>query len=271
MRAKLVLSYRGAAYAGWQRQANARSVQQVVEVALGDLLGAPIVVVAASRTDAGVHARGQVAHLDLPRTMAPAGLMHGANFRLPEDVRVLAAELVADDFHARFDACGKEYRYRLVRAAVVSPLAAPLALRAPRRLDLPALAAATALLAGRHDFRAFALAGGAHEDGAGTEREVFAAGWEVTGERLELRIRGDGFLRGMVRSVVGTLLEVAGGRMTVERFADLLSGRPRGDAGPTAPAVGLCLEQVFYRPTDAREPLVPEAPAAILGERVPVD
>jgi tRNA pseudouridine38-40 synthase len=257
MRAKLLLSYRGAGYAGWQRQHNAVSVQAVLEAALADLLGAPVLAIGASRTDAGVHARGQVVHCDLPRPMAMSGLVHGTNFRLPEDVRVLAAEPAPADFHARFDACGKEYRYRLVCSEVLSPLDAVWAVAAPRRLDFAALSAATRELVGRHDFAAFALAGGVHQEAntIGTEREVFAAGWERSGHRLELRLRGDGFLRGMVRSLVGTLLEVARGRRDVEAFTKLLAGRPRSEAGPTAPPQGLCLEEVCYDPVAARAPL----------------
>jgi tRNA pseudouridine38-40 synthase len=240
---KLILSYRGDAYAGWQRQANAVAVQQVVEEALAGLLGSPVTVTGAGRTDAGVHARGQAAHLELTEPFAESGLVHGAAPRLPADVRVLAARRMREGFHARKHARAKEYRYRLRREAVLSPLDAPFAVHVDPAVDVGALARAAARLPGRHDFSAFALAGGSHRQ---PFRRIFAAGWEETGPELVFRVVGDGFLRGMVRSLVGTLVEVGLGRRSEADFAALLAGRPRAEAGPTAPAHGLCLERVFY-------------------------
>lgn len=245
---RLIVSYRGGGHAGWQRQENAVGVQQVVEEALGRL-GRPARVVGAGRTDAGVHARGQVAHLEpLTEEAAPLplrALVHGVNRHLPEDVRVMAAERVADGFHARKHAAGKVYLYRLRRAPVLSPLDAPFVVRLGEDLDLEALRAATSELPGRHDFSAFALAGGAHRQ---PFRTVTEAGWLEHEGELRFRITGDGFLRGMVRSLVGTLLEVGRGRRSPEGFRRLLTGRPRGEAGPTAPARGLCLDRVEYPP-----------------------
>lgn len=257
---RLILSYRGAAYAGWQRQENALGVQQVVEEALARVLGGsgaageavgppPVRVVAAGRTDAGVHARGQAAHLDLPAgTVLPESvtlraLVHGVNTHLPEEVRVTAAHRVADGFHARKHASGKVYLYRLRPAAVLSPLDAPYVVRVAGELDLDAMRRATAVLPGRHDFTAFALAGGAHGQ---PFRTIERAEWLEADGELRFRIEGDGFLRGMVRSLVGTLLEVGRGRRTPEAFRTLLAGAPRAEAGPTAPAHGLCLERVLY-------------------------
>ena len=128
---RLKVAYRGTAYAGWQRQPNALAVQQVLEEALGDLLGEEVVVVGAGRTDAGVHARGQVAHLRLAREFPVRGLVHGGNTRLPEDIRILAADRMPEEFHARRCAAAKDYRYRLLRARVVSPLDSPQAVRLP--------------------------------------------------------------------------------------------------------------------------------------------
>jgi len=243
VKAALLLAYRGDRYAGWQRQANALAVQAVVEKALASLLGGAVALTGASRTDAGVHARGQVAHLSWPDEIAWGALVHGTNHFLPEDVRIIAASAVPEDFHARFSALAKEYRYRLVRTAVLNPLDAPMAVRADRDLDLSALHEATAALPGEHDFAAFTLTGGAPRT---TRRKILEARWLERGERLVFRVVGDGFLRGMVRSLVGTLMEVGQRRRTPEQFAALLRGAPRGCAGPTAPARGLTLERVLY-------------------------
>lgn len=240
---RLTLAYRGTAYAGWQRQSNALSVQQVVEEGLARLLGAPATVTGASRTDAGVHARGQEAHLELDRPFPERGLVFGTNAHLPEDVRVMAARAVPDGFHARKHAWGKEYSYRLSRAAIVSPLDSPFLAPAPAGLDVGRLREAAASLPGRHDFSAFALAGGSHGQ---PFRTLVSARWEERGEELVFRVVGEGFLRGMVRSLVGTLLEVGEGKRSPADFAALLAGKPRSEAGPTAPARGLTLERVYY-------------------------
>jgi tRNA pseudouridine38-40 synthase len=246
MGVRLIVSYRGAAYAGWQRQQNALAVQEVLERALGRLLAAPVRVIGASRTDAGVHARGQAAHLEpvgLASLLPPRALVHGTNHRLPEDVRVLAAERVAPGFHARRSAGGKEYCYRLGRADVLSPLDSPYVAQVPPGIDVVSMRRAAASLPGRHDFSAFALAGGSHTQ---PFRTIAAASLEEAGPELRFRVVGDGFLRGMVRGLVGTLIEVGLGRRPPEAMAALLRGAPRSAAGPTAPAHGLVLERVLY-------------------------
>ncbi len=251
MVALLTLSYRGTAYAGWQRQDNALAVQQVVEEALARLLGLPegeiLRIAGASRTDAGVHARGQRAHLDLAAIGRPdfplRGLVHGTNHHLPEDVRVLAAKEVPEAFHARKSAVSKQYLYRLSRAEVLSPLDSPFAVKVSPTIDIGRLNRAAALLPGRHDFTAFTLAGAAPGD---RHRAMFETGWAEVGEELHFRIEGEGFLRGMVRSLVGTMIEVGLGDRSVEDFANLLRGAERGEAGPTAAAQGLVLEWVRY-------------------------
>ena len=243
---RLTLSYRGTCYAGWQRQNNAVTVQQVVERALSDLLAQPVNIVGASRTDAGVHARGQVAHLELPADFPARGLVYGANQRLPEDIRIMAAERMLEGFHARKHAAFKLYRYRLVQGPVLSPMDALFAVHLPGEVDIAAMRKAAEHLVGEHDFTAFALSGGSHTQPI---RRIDEASWRrSSGGVLEFRVVGNGFLRGMVRSIVGTLLEVAKGQRSIDDIQRLLEGQPRSEAGPTAPARGLTLEKVGYPP-----------------------
>lgn len=240
---KLTIAYLGQAYAGWQRQSNAVTVQQVVEEALSALAGEPLTVTGAGRTDAGVHARGQVAHFEGGDRLPDRALVHGCNHRLPDDVRILRAVGVAEAFHARKHALSKIYSYRMLTDEVISPLDAPFAVGVDPRIDVDVMSEACARLAGTHDFSAFALAGGGHSS---PQRTIFEASCTEESTGLWFRVRGSGFLRGMVRSLAGTLIEVGTGRRSIESFADLLSGAPRSAAGPTAPARGLTLERVFY-------------------------
>lgn len=242
---RLILSYRGASYAGWQRQNNAMTVQERVEQSLSNLLESPIVVHGAGRTDAGVHARGQVAHFRIPQAFPLKGLVHGGNHRLPEDIRLLAAHRMSGDFHARKSAMAKEYRYRLYRGRESSPLDAPYCLQIPSDIDAPAMRRALAYLPGRHDFTAFALAGGSHGQ---PFRRLMSAELYESDRHLEFRFVGEGFLRGMVRSLAGTLIEVGKGQRQADSMGDLLKGRSRQAAGPTAAAHALVLHQVFYGP-----------------------
>lgn len=243
----MTITYDGAEFGGWQRQINARNVQEEVERALSDLLGETIAVIGASRTDSGVHARGQVCHFHLPRPFKAQGLVFGGNHRLPADVRILAAHAMPDGFHAQRCALGKLYSYRFTVGRVASPLDRLQAAALPYPLDLAAVRAALRHLPGRHDFSAFALAGGSHSH---PFRRLFAARVDPAPPAgLTFRFWGDGFLRGMVRALVGTLVEVGRGRRTPENVAELLrGGQDRGAAGFTAEAGGLCLERVFYGP-----------------------
>jgi len=254
VRYRIVVAYRGSAYAGWQRQDNAPSVQEVVEAALRAVSGEDLHVVGASRTDAGVHARGQVAHVDLARELPPPALVEGANHHLPEDVRVLDAAPVAPGFHARRSAVAKEYRYRLSGARVISPLDAPFCAPLPHDADRDRMVRVAPRIEGRHDFSAFAKSGGSHTQ---PFRRILLSRFEIDGDQILYRIVGEGFLRGMVRALVGTLIEVGRGRRTEDDLLRLLQGGSRSDAGANAPAQGLVLERVFY----LGDPL-PEAPGS---------
>ena len=248
MKYRLLIAYDGSDYAGWQRQDNALAIQQLVEEAVAAVAGRSVTVHGAGRTDAGVHASGQVAHLDLPAGNVPSGetrraLVHGVNHHLPAAIRVLAADADDDSFHARKSASLKVYIYRLCTAPVIDPFRAPFVVPAPRGLDLESMKTAVALITGRHDFSAFAKAGGSHRSPLRTIRE---AGWDEQGDEIRFRVAGDGFLRGMVRALVGTMLEVGRGRRTLADLAALLEGGARSAAGPNAPARGLCLDSVEY-------------------------
>lgn len=248
VRRAMVVSYRGDRYCGWQRQPNGTSVQGTLEQAIEMVLGQFASVVGAGRTDAGVHALGQVAHLDVRPAIPNRALVLGVNRHLPDDVRVLAAATFGSGFHARKSAAGKTYRYRLSQASVIDALAAPRTVPLPRGVELGAVRAAARLLVGTHDFSAFAKSGGAHGN---SFRELYSVQVEERGELVELTFSGSGFLRGMVRALVGTLIDVGLGRTGVDSVAALLDGGRRADAGANAPARGLVLAHVWY-PNDCR-------------------
>jgi tRNA pseudouridine38-40 synthase len=240
---RLTIEYDGTDFAGWQIQPNGRSVQEVLEAALAQILGEPVRLHGAGRTDAGVHARGMVAHFVTLRELPLAAYREGVNRLLPLDVAVREAAEAPSDFHARFSARGKWYRYTLRRAPVRSPLHDRTAwhLRAP--LDLAAMRRAAAAFVGRHDFAAFR---GAGCDARTTERVIFAVELAEQGELLLIDVRGEGFLRHMVRVMVGTLVEVGLGRRPADDVARLLREGCRAAAGRTAPPHGLSLMEVWY-------------------------
>jgi tRNA pseudouridine38-40 synthase len=246
---KLTIAYDGTGLVGWQRQATGTSVQAVLEDALAPLEGAPVTVSGAGRTDAGVHALGQVASVTLHRTIAPGSVVKAANMRLPPSVRVLEAVEVGPDFHARFRAVAKTYRYRISNNDVLSPFERPFVWHVPwPPLDIEAMNEAAARIVGRHDFAAFQ---GTGSDAETTVRTVFSSGVALDAAANAARlvtyeVRGDGFLRHMVRAIAGSLVEVGRGRQPASWIDDLLASRERGRAGRTAPATGLFLVRVEY-------------------------
>lgn len=241
---KLVLEYDGTRYLGWQVQAGGPSVQAEVERALETLRKAPVRVTAAGRTDAGVHARGQVASFPEASPLPLPAYVKGMNALLPEDVAVRSASLEPEDFDARRDARGKRYRYRIQNLPTRAPLGRRLAWQIFRPLDAEAMRAAARPLLGRHDFAAFQAAGC---DAPHAVRDLYRL--EVLGERggeIEVLAEATAFVRHMVRNLVGTLAEVGLGNRPPRWTGEVLEGRDRTRAGPTAPAHGLCLEEVFY-------------------------
>ncbi len=241
---KLVLEYDGTRYVGWQVQPNGPSVQAEVERALATLHKAPRRVTAAGRTDAGVHARGQVVSFREERPLPLKAYVQGMNALLPPDVAVREATLEPDGFDARRSARGKRYRYVIENLHTRAPLGRLQAWQLFHRLDLERMRSAAVHLVGRHDFAAFQASDCAAEHAVREVRRL-----EVLGEpggRIEVVIEATAFVKHMVRNIVGTLVEVGQGKRTPASIVPLLEGRDRTRAGRTAPPQGLFLEEVFY-------------------------
>lgn len=241
MRIRITVSYRGTRYAGWQVQPDAPTVQGELQRIVEQLCEQPVKVTGASRTDAGVHAFGQVCHFDPPRELPPRRWRRAFNRMLPDDIRVLACETVDDHFHARFSARHKTYRYHVDPAPVASPFLAPLSWHRPRIIDLEAMRAATAQLTGPVQQNVFA----SQPEGERHLRTIDA--FELhEGRLLVFTVRARSFMRHAVRGMVGSVLEVGYGRRTTEQIAAMARAEPGHPPMVKAPAQGLVLVRVTY-------------------------
>ena len=243
---KAVIAYDGTSYSGWQYQENAVGIQQVVEDVLASLDGESVRVNGSSRTDAGVHAKGFVAHFHMTKPIPPKNLVRAANARLPDAVRLLKCSYAAEDFDARLSAKGKEYRYQLYQADICPPHLAPYWTHCHRKLDVAAMRKAASYFVGKHDFVSFAA--NPNRVLETTVRNIFSFEVKKTGPRFVFIVRGDGFLYKQVRSMVGFLISVGKGVERPEAVKELLKAKSKRTARvETAPARGLFLWNVFYK------------------------
>ena len=243
-RIMLIVSYNGANYCGWQKQNNAISVEEVINKKLSELLKEDISIIGASRTDSGVHAKGNVAVFDTDTTIPPDKIAYALNAKLPDDIRIRLSKEVREDFHPRYDKNDKKYIYRILNTPVNIPIYDLYTMHMSRELDVDLMNKAAKYIVGEHDFKAFCSVGTGVKT---TVREVYSL--EIIKDRndiISVEIVGNGFLYNMVRIIVGTLILVGTGKIKPEDVADIIASKDRSKAGPTACAKGLTLEEIRY-------------------------
>lgn len=243
MRVMLRVAYDGTAYSGWQLQPNAVTIEQRLNEALRDLFGVPIAVIGASRTDAGVHALGNVAVFDADTRMPASKISYALNTRLPDDIRVVHSSEVSPDFHPRHTGCVKTYEYRIWNDTFPNPTKRLYSHFEYGAIDVERMKTAAEYLVGEHDFTSFCSAGTQVENKV---RNIFSIDIKRDGAMITVRVTGNGFLYNMVRIIAGTLLKVGQGAMEPKDVQKALDGRDRQLAGPTAPARGLTLVKIDY-------------------------
>ena len=247
VRLKLTIAFDGANYAGWQVQKTGVAVQELIEKALKNIFQLDLRLHGSSRTDAGVHARGMIAHFDIPRAkfkMLPRKLSLALNANLPEDIRIMSAARARSDFHARFNATGKQYRYFIYNNHAMDPLLRTQAWHVPQPLDLAKMRQASRAFIGKHDFEAFAANRGYKMES--TIRTVTRCEIRRSGPLFTVIIEGDGFLYKMCRGIAGTLVQVGQNKFAPTEISALIRPKDRSTAGMSAPAHGLVLWKVFY-------------------------
>ncbi len=249
---RLTIAYDGAGFHGWQRQPHSETIQEILETRAAKITGAAVTLYGSGRTDAGVHATGQVANFKTSCPIPCASLVKALNDSLPASIRVRKAEDVPSDFHARHSARAKAYRYRILQRAICPPYLARYVCHHPYPLDIRRMARAARLLEGEHDFTSFAGSDPARRVKGRSEdsnvRQIFYSRIRVRKElqMIVYEVCGSGFLHHMVRNIVGTLLEIGSGKLSPEDIPGILEARDRSKAGPTAPASGLWLVRVEY-------------------------
>ena len=253
---KITIAYDGADFHGWQIQPGFATIQGAIADALQKIAQEKVIIHGASRTDAGVHALGQVAHFRTKSALSALELQRALNALIPPTIRIVAAEEVGPDFHSRWLAQGKTYRYRIFRGQVLPPFDYRRALHYPWPLDESAMAAAAREFEGEHDFTSFAASSGSEEDDRDRAMTRILYSSEIVREpdrdEIAYVVRGQSFLRYMVRKIVGTLIEVGKGRLAPGDIATLFEARDRSRSGPTVPAEGLYLVSLeFPDPTDS--------------------
>lgn len=251
---KLVIAYDGTDYLGWQRQASGVTIQGLIETAIERLTGERSALNSAGRTDAGVHALGQVAAFHTKSTLPAGTIKRALNAMLPPDVRVLDATGADEVFHPRYDAQGKRYLYFILLGSSPALFVDRYVWHLPHELDLPAMRSAAQVLVGRHDFRAFMASGSSIKTTVRNLRELSIEeapsvpflGMNLDGSLLQIAVEADGFLRHMVRNIAGTLVDVGRGQYGEAQVREILNSLDRGRAGDTAPAKGLFMQRVYY-------------------------
>ncbi len=240
---KLIISYRGTHYCGWQIQPNGVTIQEKIINGIRELTGETVNLNGSGRTDAGVHAVGQCANFHTSSTIPADKFFRALNTRLPADIRVTSSHECDQSFHSRFDAKGKSYVYKIYENPVASPFVSDLAFHVQRKLDWKAMKEAAGYFIGEHDFKAFMASGSAVKT---TIRTIEEISFEKNGELREITFKGNGFLYNMVRIMVGTLYEVGYHRLEPQDITTILKSNDRARAGITAPAQGLYLNKVYY-------------------------